>query len=121
MMNGHLLYDQPFHPVDQDFTIDGKHQIQPKYQRAQRPIRYYYIDFGYAKWFQDPNEPRLVVGSRARERTPEQLSGEPYDPFKADIYQLGALLRRNLIPVCLNILTCDLLCVLTRHPELPNT
>ncbi|KAG8730552.1 hypothetical protein FRC11_006425, partial [Ceratobasidium sp. 423] len=92
MMNGRLLYDQPFHPVDQDFSIDGKCEIYPRYHRAQRPIRYFYIDFGYAKWFRNPNETRLVQGTRARERTPEQLSGQPYDPFKADIYQLGAIL-----------------------------
>ncbi|CAE7213346.1 unnamed protein product, partial [Rhizoctonia solani] len=98
MMNGRVLYDEPFHPFHQDFSLDRKRQIQPRYLRSQRPIRYYYIDFGYAKWFRDPNQPRVVYGSRARERTPEQLSGGAYDPFKADIYQLGAILRRDLIP-----------------------
>jgi serine/threonine protein kinase len=100
MMNGRLLYDEPFHPFYQDFSLDRKRQIQAKYLRSQRPIRYYFIDFGYAKWFHDPNQPRSLCGSRARERTPEQLGGHSYDPFKADIYQLGAVLRRDLIPVC---------------------
>ncbi|CAE6524467.1 unnamed protein product [Rhizoctonia solani] len=98
MMNGRVLYNEPFHPFYQDFSLDRKRQIEPSYQRFQRPVRYYFIDFGYAKWFRNPDEPRVVYGSRARERTPEQLGGGAYDPFKADIYQLGAVLRRDLIP-----------------------
>ncbi|KAG9123586.1 hypothetical protein FRC07_014637 [Ceratobasidium sp. 392] len=98
MMDKHPLYDQPFHPFHQQFSPDIKRPVWPKYNRSQRPIRYYYIDFGYAKWFQDPTFPRLRTGIHAREAAPEQKAG-PYDPFIADIYQLGALIRRDLIPV----------------------
>ncbi|KAG8721096.1 hypothetical protein FRC09_008498 [Ceratobasidium sp. 395] len=100
MMDKHLLYDEPFHPFHQQFSPDIKHPVWPKYLRSQRPVRYYYIDFGYAKWFQDPDSPRALAGFHAKEAAPEQKSG-PYDPFKADVYQLGALLRRDLIPVSL--------------------
>ena len=99
MMNGQILYDEPFHPFNQHLALDGKRPIYRKYARSQRPIRYYYIDFGYAKWFHSTDEPRLIRGSRAREPTPEQLAGNLYDPFKADIYQLGAIIRRDLIKV----------------------
>lgn len=98
MMNAHLLYDEPFHPFNQHLSLDGKRSIYPKYLRSQKPIKYYYIDFGYAKQFKDTGEPHILVGSRAREPAPEQLSGNAYDPFKADIYQLGAIIRRDLIP-----------------------
>ncbi|KAB5588841.1 hypothetical protein CTheo_7718 [Ceratobasidium theobromae] len=98
MMDARPLYDEPFHPFYQTRSLDGKRSIYPKYLRSQRPIRYYFIDFGYAKWFRDDNEPRAVVGWRAREQTPEQEEGHAYDPFKADIYQLGAIIRRDLIP-----------------------
>ncbi|KAG9124820.1 hypothetical protein FRC07_010120 [Ceratobasidium sp. 392] len=98
MMDKHPLYDEPFHPFHQKFSLDAKRRVWPKYNRAQRPVRYYYIDFGYAKWFRDPTSSRLLTGIHAREAAPEQQSG-PYDPFKADIYQLGALLRRDLIPI----------------------
>lgn len=98
LMDGRALYDEPFHPFNQHRTLDITRSIRPRYTRSQINVRYYFIDFGYAKWFRDPNEPRLVTGIHARERTPEQLSGEPYDPFKADVYQLGAVLRRDLIP-----------------------
>ncbi|KAG8736951.1 hypothetical protein FRC10_008688 [Ceratobasidium sp. 414] len=101
MMDKHPLYDEPFHPFYQDFALDSRRSIWPKYRRSQKAVRYYYIDFGYAKWFRDPTMPQTLVGVRAREVAPEQRSGNPYDPFKGDVYQLGALLRRDLIPVSL--------------------
>ncbi|KAG8724770.1 hypothetical protein FRC09_014406 [Ceratobasidium sp. 395] len=97
MVDKHPLYDEPFHPFHQKFSLDARRRIWPKYNRSQRPVRYYYIDFGYAKWFQNPTHARLVIGVHAREAAPEQQFG-PYNPFKADVYQLGALLRRDLIP-----------------------
>ncbi|KAG9094028.1 hypothetical protein FRC06_011262 [Ceratobasidium sp. 370] len=99
MMDKHPLYDEPFHPYYQDFALDARRPVWPKYLRSQKPVRYYFIDFGYAKWFHDPTTPRTLVGARAREAAPEQISGNPYDPFKGDVYQLGAVLRRDLIPV----------------------
>ncbi|KAG9104229.1 hypothetical protein FRC07_009832, partial [Ceratobasidium sp. 392] len=97
MMGKHPLYDELFHPVHQQFSLDIKRRVRPKYTRSERPVRYYYIDFGYAKWFRGLVSPRTLTGIHAREAAPEQKFG-PYDPFKADIYQLGALLRRDLIP-----------------------
>ncbi|KAF8595933.1 kinase-like protein [Ceratobasidium sp. AG-I] len=98
MMDRRSLYDEPFHPYYQHTSIDSKRLIFPKYLRSQRPVRYYYIDFGYATWFRNDDLPRTVEGERARERAPEQLTGNPYDPFKVDMYQLGAVIRRDLIP-----------------------
>ncbi|KAG8688576.1 hypothetical protein FRC11_005197 [Ceratobasidium sp. 423] len=98
MMNGQLLYDRPFNPFLQTLVSGRGQGATPKYRRSQQPMRYYYIDFGYAKWFRDPEQVRLVQGARARERAPEQLERKPYDPFKLDVYQLGAILRRDLIP-----------------------
>ncbi|KAG8785310.1 hypothetical protein FRC12_017748 [Ceratobasidium sp. 428] len=102
MMDASPLYDEPFHPFYQHRSLDGKRLILPKYLRSQRPVRYYYIDFGYAKWFRDPNTPRSLVGTLAREPAPEQMDGAAYDPFIADIFQLGAVLRRDVIPSRIN-------------------
>lgn len=99
MMDSRPLYDEPFHPFFQHRSIDSKRPIYPRYRRYQKNIRYYYIDLGYAKWFKDSTTPRTISGSRARERAPEQRRGQPYDPFAADVYQLGAMIRRDLIPV----------------------
>ncbi|KAG8791254.1 hypothetical protein FRC12_009735 [Ceratobasidium sp. 428] len=99
MMDATPLYDEPFHPFHQHRSLDGKRLIWPKYRRSQKPVRYYYIDFGFAKWFRDSNAPRSLVGTLAREPAPEQMDGTAYDPFIADIFQLGAVLRRDVIPV----------------------
>ncbi|CAE7112436.1 unnamed protein product [Rhizoctonia solani] len=98
MMDARPLYDEPFHPFLQAHSLDTKRLIYPRYRRSEKKIRYYYIDLGYAKWFRDPNATRLVIGMNARESAPEQADGDPYDPFMADIYQLGAILQRDLIP-----------------------
>ncbi|KAG8719276.1 hypothetical protein FRC08_003226 [Ceratobasidium sp. 394] len=98
MMDSRPLYNEPFHPFLQNRSRDGTRYIRPQYLRVQKPVRYYYIDFGFATWFRDPAAPRLVVGTDARERAPEQIAGGPYDPFKGDVYQLGAVVLRDLIP-----------------------
>ncbi|QRV87085.1 kinase domain protein [Ceratobasidium sp. AG-Ba] len=98
VMNRQILFNEPIHPFLQSVSLDGRRVLDPKYVRSQKPIRYYYIDFGYAKWFKDPSAPRTVTGVHAKERAPEQLPEVSYDPFKVDIYQLGAIIRRDLIP-----------------------
>ncbi|QRV87122.1 kinase domain protein [Ceratobasidium sp. AG-Ba] len=99
MMDKSPLYDQPSHPYHQHLTLDAKRPLYPKYSRSQKPVRYYYIDFGYAVWFKDSTTPREITGAVGKEIAPEQVREVTYDPFKVDIYQLGAILRRDLIPV----------------------
>ncbi|QRV87097.1 kinase domain protein [Ceratobasidium sp. AG-Ba] len=98
VMNRHVLFDEPVHPFHQNVSLDGQRVLDPRYVRSQKPVRYYYIDFGFAKWFKDPTAPRTVTGAHAKERAPEQQPDASYDPFKVDIYQLGAIIRRDLIP-----------------------
>ncbi|CAE6453712.1 unnamed protein product [Rhizoctonia solani] len=98
MMDARSLYNEPFHPYYQTLSIDARRPIYPHHRRSEKGIRYYYIDLGYAKWFRDPIVPRLVAGMDAREPAPEQADGNPYDPFPAEVYQLGVILRRDLIP-----------------------
>ncbi|KDN39488.1 hypothetical protein RSAG8_08783, partial [Rhizoctonia solani AG-8 WAC10335] len=98
MMDARPLYDEPFHPFLQTHSLDTNRLVYPRYRRSEKKTRYYYIDLGYAKWFRDPSAARLVIGMNAREPTPEQADGDLYDPFVADIYQLGAVLRRDFIP-----------------------
>ncbi|KAF8672119.1 Protein kinase domain [Rhizoctonia solani] len=97
LMDARPLYTEPFHPFFQTRALDGKRPLYPTYLRSQKPVRYYFIDFGYGKQFKEGEE-KKVIGWKAREQTPEQAEGIPYDPFLADIYQLGAIIRRDLIP-----------------------
>ncbi|KAH7332933.1 kinase-like domain-containing protein [Rhizoctonia solani] len=98
MMNSRVLYDEPFHPVYQDHSLDIQRMVYPRYSRLEKSIRYYFIDMGFATWFTDPNAPRLVTGKSARIMAPEQKSNQPYDPFLVDIYQLGTVIKQDIVP-----------------------
>ena len=93
------LYDEPFHPVHHTLSPDIQRRVFPQHRRSEKGVRYYYIDLGYAKWFQDPNAPRMIAGGAAREMAPEQLRDRLYDPFLSDVYQLGRAIHRDLIQV----------------------
>ncbi|KAG8683744.1 hypothetical protein FRC11_013132, partial [Ceratobasidium sp. 423] len=97
MMGARHLFAEPFHPFYQDHSLDAKRVIHPRYTRSEKGVRYYFIDFGYATWFRDPNGPRMAIGVDARVAAPEQKTGRPYDPFPADVYQLGKMIQDDLI------------------------
>ena len=70
--------------------------------RSLFPVRYYINDFEFAVTFEPNSEPssRTVTGlpvtgirsgEYARKPAPEMLTGAPYCPFRADIYQLGIM------------------------------
>ncbi|KAH7344218.1 kinase-like domain-containing protein [Rhizoctonia solani] len=106
MMDAHPLYDEPFHPFYQTHSLDARRLLAPKYRRSEKAIQYYFIDLGYAKWFRNRNSPRLATGRNAREIAPEQRGGSPYNPFIADVYQLGKMIEQDLVLnfACLNFL-----------------
>ncbi|QRW15587.1 kinase domain protein [Rhizoctonia solani] len=98
MMDSRILYDEPFHPVEQTLSLDIQRMVYPKYSRLEKRVRYYFIDMGFASWFRDPSAPRLVTRKPARIMSPEQTERSPYDPFLVDIYQLGTVIKQDLIP-----------------------
>ncbi|KAF8675674.1 Protein kinase domain [Rhizoctonia solani] len=102
MMDVGRLHNGPFNPFIQNFASCRKYMAPLKLRRSNKSVRYYYIDFGYAKWFRYVQRNRMIKGTRARERAPEQVEGQLYDPFMVDVYQLGALIRRDLIPLPLS-------------------
>ncbi|EUC56299.1 kinase domain protein [Rhizoctonia solani AG-3 Rhs1AP] len=97
MMDTRTLYTEPFHPFHQRFALDIKRRIYPQYIRSQVSMRYYFIDLGYAKWLKESDAPRTIPADRARLMAPEQVLGNLYDPFLGDIFQLGAVIRRDLL------------------------
>ncbi|CAE6485225.1 unnamed protein product [Rhizoctonia solani] len=97
LMDSRPLYNEPFHPFHQNQSIDVQRLIYPKYKRSQKGTRYYFIDLGYAKFFRDSSSPRVATGTTAREIAPEQSTYRLYDPFAVDVYQLGVMIRKDLI------------------------
>ncbi|KAF8206228.1 hypothetical protein K438DRAFT_1963311 [Mycena galopus ATCC 62051] len=54
------------------------------------PIDYYYIDFGLSKYCPEGRDAALWTGTlRTFPTIPELSKTVPYNPFKADIFQLG--------------------------------
>ncbi|KAJ1300200.1 hypothetical protein OPQ81_011948 [Rhizoctonia solani] len=99
MMDARPLYTEPFHPFYQSLSLDATRILEPRYHRSQKHTRYYFIDLGYSVQFDDSSAPWAVLGSQARELAPEQETGVPYDPFSVDVYQLGKMIQKDVIPV----------------------
>lgn len=100
MMDWSSLVDEPFHPIYNVYSLDGEYELDIR-NRSQGNVRYYFIDFGLSTWFENQDTPTLVTGQDGREQNaPELHAGKPYDPFKVDIFILGAFLERDLVKVC---------------------
>lgn len=94
-MDGRALFPAGHHPVRINNTIDAMHKATPL-TRSERPVRYYYIDFGLSVKFPE-GASHLVVGDVGRDdEVPELSSDVPYDAFKVDVYALGNLYYKEL-------------------------
>lgn len=97
------MYPDGFHPIDTDLTPswDGK---AGHFTRTQRPVRYYFIDFGLSVHFQG-QEARSILPVRGGDHTaPEHLpilmaKRQPQDPFATDVYYIGNLVRQEFLDV----------------------
>lgn len=102
MMDGQPLFPQAHHPVRLDYLDDGARDA-PYLHRQDRPVRYYFIDFGLSTRFEQGMSP-LVVGTKGRDKDPPELDEDiPYNPFLLDIFILGNVYRREFLEVCLGL------------------
>lgn len=107
-MDAMPLYPEPWHPMKIDMTFDFKRQAK-HYYRTERPVKYYFIDFGHARRYSPEElptvEPIMLGGDKS---PPEHHIEGVYscDPFPTDIYFLGNLIREEFIDVSP---TCSLL------------
>lgn len=98
MMDGSPLYPQGHHPIRLDYTADGIYDAAPL-SRTDRPVRYYFIDFGLSTRFR-PGESPLVYGTKGRDKDPPELSNEvPYNAFHLDVFLLGNVYKQELFQV----------------------
>ncbi|KAJ6460838.1 hypothetical protein C8R47DRAFT_1180548 [Mycena vitilis] len=74
----------------------------PNYKRRRRTrsrssvkIQYYIIDFGLSVFRCALETDPQVIG--ADRTVPEFKSGQPYDPYKLDIYQMGNMIKQEFI------------------------
>ncbi|KAF9259072.1 hypothetical protein L218DRAFT_875614, partial [Marasmius fiardii PR-910] len=92
MMDSRPLYDRPIHPGNPTMARDWSRKVRV-FARTERPVKYYYIDFGLSEQQPEAREP----GYGGDTTVPEFKRNEPADPFIVDIYRLGNLFRECLM------------------------
>jgi hypothetical protein len=97
MLDPSGMYPDGFHPVKINRSRDFKNKL-PRFDRTQRPPRYYLIDFGLSRQYSSRNaiDDPLRGGDKS---APEHQSGRRCNPFQTDIYHLGNLVRERFIKV----------------------
>lgn len=99
MMDATAMFPRGYHPVYTHLLPDAS-GFAPIRPRSSVRVTYYFIDFGISSRFAPGDESRLVLGKDCLEKTVPELSDTvPYDPFKTDVYILGALLRKHFLNV----------------------
>ena len=101
MMDATPLYPVPYHPVRELMKRDMSGQVE-HCSRTVQPVKYYWTDFGlslrYSPEEPTPNELPIWGGDRS---VPEYIEDfdVPRNPFPADVYTLGNLVREDLLEV----------------------
>ncbi|SRR5216684_8640856 len=99
MLDPSGMYPDGFHPIKINRSKDFK-GTAARYDRTQRPPRYYLIDFGLSRQYSSRNvlDKPLRGGDKS---APEHRHGRLCNPFHTDIYYLGNLIRERFIMVLL--------------------
>jgi hypothetical protein len=101
MMDASVLYPKSWHAVETDRTPDLKRKAS-HYTRTQRPVRYYLIDLGISRKYENredaAHEPIIMGGDKS---PPEHQGDGAYecDPFPTDVYYLGNMIREHFLEV----------------------
>ncbi|KAJ7162129.1 hypothetical protein C8R46DRAFT_1000083 [Mycena filopes] len=109
MMDGQHLFPDGFHPQNPSYPLGPRTFRKARhYSRTQRPVKYFFIDFGISTKF-EPGEDTWVhpIGggddtvpefpARAALRVEATTSFEKLDAFPTDIYYLGNLIRLEFL------------------------
>lgn len=99
MLDPSGMYPKGFHPIQINRSRDFRGKPQ-RYDRTQRPPRYYLIDFGLSRQYSSRNalDDPLRGGDKS---APEHQHRRRCNPFHTDIYHLGNLVRERLMKVML--------------------
>ncbi|EIW83437.1 hypothetical protein CONPUDRAFT_121992 [Coniophora puteana RWD-64-598 SS2] len=98
MMDAHPMFVGSWHPMQPDMKRDLSDTVT-YYTRTKRPPRYYFIDFGISRRYDesvaDPLEEVIEGGDKT---VPEhQPDCPPQNPFRTDIYCVGNAIQERLL------------------------
>ncbi|TFY71472.1 hypothetical protein EVG20_g1547 [Dentipellis fragilis] len=103
MMDAAPIYPEPWHPVKLNMRRDWKGKAR-HYTRTERPLKYYYIDFGLSQLYTPENTetwPPLALPVHGGDKTAPENQDEKHNtrcnPFATDIYYLGNLIRNSFM------------------------
>jgi len=97
-MDGQRLYPEGYHPQytrhKPDYTGHAKHLT-----RTQRPVKYYFIDFGLSRRYNPADGPPLELPIIGGDKSVPEFRDPvgPLDPFPTDVYYLGNMIRREFL------------------------
>ncbi|TEB23474.1 hypothetical protein FA13DRAFT_1739917 [Coprinellus micaceus] len=99
MMDASGMYDAPFHVWKPKRKADLSGHIRPARTRTESPPKYYIIDFGHSKQYDEADMPPSHPPTHAyADRTiPEIRGSQPCDPFRIEIYTVGNLIMTDFI------------------------
>ncbi|KAA1473351.1 hypothetical protein DENSPDRAFT_822699, partial [Dentipellis sp. KUC8613] len=103
MMDAAPMYPEPWHFAELNMRRDWKGKAK-HYTRTERPVKYYYVDFGLSLLYKPediPTWPPLALPVHGADKTAPENRDEVYDtpcnPFATDIYYLGSLVRQSFM------------------------
>lgn len=102
MMDAPSVFPNGFHPchVAKDRGGFRRVKIIPRY-KATGPIKYYLIDFGISRRYEEGKKRQVVGDDGADREVPEMSDKDFYDPFPADVFILGNVFKKHILPVSL--------------------
>ncbi|KAF5379389.1 hypothetical protein D9615_006643 [Tricholomella constricta] len=98
MMDASKVVPRGFHYFHET-THDGLNREFEWLQRwSVKPVQYYFIDFDISHRYLTSKDVKEMSRLGQDKSVPEYLRPGPYDPFKADVYQLGNTLLKAIKP-----------------------
>jgi len=98
MMDGRSLYPDDHHPQRTQLTPDGS-RLARHLNRMERPVKYYFIDWGLSSYFKEGESP-YVLGAKCADREAPELSNvHPYNAYMLDVFLLGHMFDMDLLQV----------------------
>ncbi|KAJ7140477.1 kinase-like domain-containing protein [Mycena crocata] len=100
MMDGQHLFPHGTHPDirHQRLKPNSTYRNATHYTRTQRPVKYYFIDFGLSRRYEPAECPPMEDIIKGGDKSPPEhaIPGQyAADPFATDIYYLGNLIRHE--------------------------
>ena len=101
MMDASEMYPEPYHPQAQNLTRDAANTAR-YLSRTERPTKYYWTDFGLSRRYAEDDAKPAELPIWGGDRSVPEFNANfdiPRNPFHADVYCAGNLIRGDFLLV----------------------